>query len=281
MRHVNFTSAPLSEDDKAELATWLEIAPDLPLLSAEQEAKATTDELVSHNLRLAVKLACKYAGRGVPVSDLCQEASLGLMRAARTFDAGRGRFSTYAIKAVVEHIARAVHTHGNTIRRPVHIMEQRRGTSSLATLQRARMAGHVQSLDEQVTLRNGDRTSAATLLDLIIDEGANTEADALKSVEGADLRQLIVEMFDQLNANERMVIHLRCVEEKTLEEIAALMGRTRQRVHQIDRVARQKLAYYYITGRAPAGIKFCACPNCYAGRFDRCSKTAKPIRKAA
>ena len=54
--------------------------------------------LVGAYMRLAISMAAKYRRYGAPMSDLTQEASVGLMKAAAKFDPDRGvRFSTYAV----------------------------------------------------------------------------------------------------------------------------------------------------------------------------------------
>ncbi|MEM9371887.1 MAG: sigma factor, partial [Pseudomonadota bacterium] len=61
------------------------------------------DEVALHRLttaylRLAISMAAKYRRYGTPMSDLIQEAGVGLMKAASKFDPDRGvRFSTYAV----------------------------------------------------------------------------------------------------------------------------------------------------------------------------------------
>merc|ERR1711998_454442 len=54
--------------------------------------------LVNAYLRLAVSMAYKYRRYGADMTDLIQEAGIGLMKAAEKFDPERGvRFSTYAV----------------------------------------------------------------------------------------------------------------------------------------------------------------------------------------
>ena len=108
-----------------------------PLLSQEEELAlarrcAAGDEeairqMVSSNLRLVVSVARKYAGRGVPLLDLIQEGSIGLLAAARKFDYTlENRFSTYATKWINRGILRCLLEHGQLIRVPNGTAEQMR-----------------------------------------------------------------------------------------------------------------------------------------------------------
>jgi RNA polymerase primary sigma factor len=55
-------------------------------------------EMIECNLRLVFSVARRYRGRGVPLEDLVQEGTLGLVRAVEKFDHRRGlKFSTYAV----------------------------------------------------------------------------------------------------------------------------------------------------------------------------------------
>ena len=105
-----------------------------PLLTAEEERDlarkcAQGDEdaicrMVNSNLRLVVSVAREYAGRGVPLLDLIQEGSIGLLVAAKKFDYTLDyRFSTYATKWIRQGVTRSLYNHGALIRVPVHTAE--------------------------------------------------------------------------------------------------------------------------------------------------------------
>ena len=106
-----------------------------PRLSQEAEKElarrcAAGDEeairlMVNSNLRLVVSMAKEYAGRGVPLLDLIQEGSIGLLAAAKKFDHTLDyRFSTYATKWIRQGVTRSLYNHGALIRVPVHTAER-------------------------------------------------------------------------------------------------------------------------------------------------------------
>ena len=130
-----------SEDD---LQQYLQQIRTIPRLTQEEEralAKLCAEgdneairKMVSANLRLVVSVAREYAGRGVPLLDLIQEGSIGLLIAAKKFDYTLDyRFSTYATKWIRQGVSRCILNHAGLIRVPVHTAERIRKVLSVRT----------------------------------------------------------------------------------------------------------------------------------------------------
>mmetsp|Transcript_6822 Transcript_6822/g.17415 ORF Transcript_6822/g.17415 Transcript_6822/m.17415 type:complete len:502 (-) Transcript_6822:26-1531(-) len=87
-----------------------------------RDGRAARQALVAANMRLVVAVAKRYAGLGMGLSDLVQEGSLGLMRAATKYDPARGcKFSTYACWWIQQAVLRAVAFQSRLIRLPMHV----------------------------------------------------------------------------------------------------------------------------------------------------------------
>jgi RNA polymerase primary sigma factor len=105
MRSPVSESSLITSDD--QVGTLLRRAMRRPLLSPAEEIRlaiqieqgdhAAKQRMIESNLRLVVSLARTYRDRGVPMADLVQEGTIGLIRAAERFDHRRAvKFSTYA-----------------------------------------------------------------------------------------------------------------------------------------------------------------------------------------
>src|SRR5579871_3006357 len=104
---------PTREELEESAGAWLRRAGGVALLTHEQEIllarrmanprskqdyETARDTLIQSNLRLVASVARRYQGRGLPIEDLMQEGSVGLICAVERFDYKKGyRFSTYAI----------------------------------------------------------------------------------------------------------------------------------------------------------------------------------------
>ena len=78
-----------------------------------EAADAAMETLVSENSGLVRKIAHRFTGRGTEEEDLVQIGMIGMVKAIRSFDLGRGTaFSTYAVPLIVGEIRRHIRDDG-------------------------------------------------------------------------------------------------------------------------------------------------------------------------
>jgi RNA polymerase primary sigma factor len=118
--------------DRNELQPYFRAIKDETLLTASEECalaeaiangdKNAFERLIQANLRLVVKIAQDFAGRGLLLDDLIGEGNIGLIRAAELYQPCFGtRFSTYASFWIKQSIGQAVSNTTSVIRIPSHI----------------------------------------------------------------------------------------------------------------------------------------------------------------
>lgn len=231
---------------------------------AERVCEALRAEIVEANLRLVVSVVKGFTPYGLPLADLIQEGTLGLMHAAEKFEWRRGnKFSTYAIAWIRQVAQRALANQARTIRLPLHASDALRrvnrvqreaidtGGHELTTEEVARALAipvrSVRAVQHAPTAPipldaplSGE--SSFSLADTIVDRSARPDELLLR----ADLRTKIEEALATLRHREQAVIRMRFGlnddgHEHTLDEIARTFGVTRERIRQIEAKALDKL----------------------------------------
>ncbi len=264
---------PISAGDE-DMRQFLREIRQFPRLTLEEErelargcARGNEDairQMVNSNLRLVVSIAREYAGRGVPLLDLIQEGSIGLLVAARKFDYTlEFRFSTYATKWIRQGITRCLMNHAQLIRVPQHTAERMRRVE----LARAAL---VQELGEEPTdaqiaercgIPEGKMTQLRQLmpeicsLDIAVGEGEDSTLQHLledaqapqpqEELVRRELEQMLNRLLGTLTERQSRILRLHFgMEDGTchsLEEIAKQECVSKERVRQIEKQAMEKL----------------------------------------
>jgi len=249
---------------------------DGPLLTREEERdlarrKDAGDEdakrkLIESNLRLVMSITRHYTRAGVPLLDLIQEGNLGLIRAVEKFDYRMGyKLSTYATWWIRQSITRALADQGRTIRLPVHVAEQVRRMMR-ARRQLAQKLNRDPSTKELAGESGFPEKRIEELLDLVEDpvsletpvgDGESLYGDLIEDTKSERpdeetainlRRKELASALQSLNPRMRQVVELRFglsgFEPKTLEEVGAGLGVTRERVRQLEARALRELRLF-------------------------------------
>tara|TARA_Y100001938_G_C8027488_1_gene398819 strand:- start:152 stop:967 length:816 start_codon:yes stop_codon:yes gene_type:complete len=260
----------------SSLDRYYKEAGEYPLLSKEQENQLSkkarsgdedaVKELVQSNLRLVVKIAQDFQGRGLDLQDLISEGNIGLCTAARKFDPEKGaKFSYYSSFWIRQNILRAIANTGRLIRVPVCTLDKyfkinsfissykkehsREPSKALVAkkfnLTKKRLMQILESTDHTIPLDAKIGDDGETKLHEVITEEENLRPDV--SLDEREKRQTILSALQTLNQREREIIVSRFDLDgrgkKSLETLGQEYNVTRERVRQIQNKALASLKF--------------------------------------
>ena len=272
-RHVN---------DEPGFQSYVEAVERFPVLSREDELalaerwrvqndRSAADALVQSHLRSVVKVAKKYRGYGIYLSDLVAEGNLGLLEAVTRFEPERGlRFFTYARHWVRAYILAHVLKHWSIVDLGTTALQSKmffRLQSEHARLQvelgegddsiEGRLASkfstsgeHVRSALQRLGRRDASLDAPVldgnmTFLDTLHNVQVSQEAQVAAAEVSLAVRAAIAEVWPSLDCRERIIVGERLLPEdgdaKTLASLGRQLGITRERVRQLEAGVKGKL----------------------------------------
>ena len=231
------------------------------LIRLHEEGDASArEELVERFLPLARQLARRYQRHNEPLDDLMQVASMGLVKAIDRFDPSRGTaFSTYAVPTILGELKRYFRDSGWAVHVP-RGMQERVMKLDQASQELHRKLGHSPSASEladelrltsEEVLEAMEASSAYDAISLEEQRGSErdsqepTYADSLgmeeERYELVEYGATIAPTMKALSERERLILHLRFVEDLTQSEIADRIGVSQMHVSRLIRRALARL----------------------------------------
>eukprot|EP01025_Chloroclados_australasicus_P026485 TRINITY_DN26346_c0_g1_i1.p1 TRINITY_DN26346_c0_g1~~TRINITY_DN26346_c0_g1_i1.p1 ORF type:complete len:606 (-),score=43.28 TRINITY_DN26346_c0_g1_i1:331-1908(-) len=232
-------------------------------LSTCRDAK---QRFVEANMRLVMSVARKYVSSDFTLHELVQDGIQGLIRAVEKFDSNKGfRFSTYAHWWIRQFINRGMWEHGRVVRLPTYYYEQ------LSKINKVTSKFEVENdrtpTEEELSKLSGFAVERIRKIRDAMQNPASLQAQVAGKQDGASMEEVIEDegeyqdpehrIFQQmmhkdieaalnnLNPKERMILKLRYGIDggrpHTLEEIGNLLNLTRERVRQIESIAKINL----------------------------------------
>ncbi|HEX2053204.1 MAG TPA: SigB/SigF/SigG family RNA polymerase sigma factor [Actinomycetota bacterium] len=232
-------------DEEAITATTAERADEL---FARLPDPAARDELVLLFRPLARYLARRFAGRGEPVEDLEQVASIALIKAVDRFDPAREvKFSTYATVTIVGELKRHFRDKGWALNVPRRVKEislhVERAVSELN-----QMLGHSPTVKEIAEYTGSTEEEvvegieamhaySTTPLDAPTDEDKASPLNRIgaqdDSLEVLESWVSVKSVLKTLPDRDRKILHLRFFKGMTQTQIAAELGISQMHVSRL------------------------------------------------
>lgn len=240
--------------------------------SIQIKGKRSMNIMISTNLRLVVSVAKRYQNRGLDLSDLIQEGTLGLMRGIELFDPTRGyALSTYSFWWIRQAITRALHTYSRLIRIPINVQE------NLSRIQKFRAqfylangryptateaGAHLGLPPERVLqlLDVNQVTDCASLDVPAIDRGSNivdlipnddntVANDPEQALQHELTNTFVQEALNQLPEPERYIVESSLLNNRSMRDLAAELDMTRSRIATLRQNGLRRLKVHMIRSR--------------------------------
>lgn len=262
------------------IESYIQRAQQIPMLSAEDEHRFALKfyeeqdldaarQLIMAHLRFVVKTARGYLGYGLPMSDLIQEGTIGLMKAVKRFDPHMGvRLVTFAVHWIKAEIHEYVLRNWRIVKVATTKAQRklffnlRKASQTLGWLSKEEIASVAEELNvkpeevQQMEARlqahdmafdglNSDDDDAAQLAPAqYLTDGSNDPALTLEQIDSSTQENTaLYEALGELDDRSRDILQQRWLSEDkaTLHQLAAQYGISAERVRQLENNAMKKL----------------------------------------
>jgi len=225
--------------------------------------------LVTSNLRNVVRIAMDYVGYGLPIEDVVQEGTIGLMVAVKKFDPDKGnRLMTYAVWWIKAMIHDYILKFYSQVKLGTTKLQKRLfyGLNRLSAEEEvvdgnisdrtqaisARLDADPQQVEEIITrLTYRDQSldtplaedSEASFMDLLADSRSNPEDHVMEQERTSLVTDQVHQAIATLSDREQDIVRQRLMAERpqTLEDLGRQYNISKERIRQIENSVKTKL----------------------------------------
>jgi RNA polymerase sigma-32 factor len=214
--------------------------------------------LIEACLPFVVSIALEYRRWGLPIEDVVQEGNIGLLKAAERFDPDRGcRLATYAaywIRAEIrEFVARGYRIvrlgSSKSERRALRIYRKTHEKNPEALAEMSGLTAERATellpllMARDVSLERAPADDGKAPLDKLADGARSPEDEACLADQKKQLKAALLKVVAELGPRERRIVRQRWLtdEPKTLEQLGAAFGVSKERVRQLEERAKKRM----------------------------------------
>ncbi len=215
-------------------------------------------KLIEACLPFVMTIALEYRRWGLPLEDIVQEGNIGLLKAAERFDPNRGcRLATYAaywIRAEIrEYVARGYRIvrlgSSKSERRALRIYRKTHEKNPEALAEMSGLTAERATellpllMARDVSLERAPSDDGKAPVDRLADDARSPEEEACLADERARLQAALRKVVAELSPRERRIVRQRWLtdEPKTLEQLGAAFGVSKERVRQLEERAKKRM----------------------------------------
>ena len=247
----------LTEEENVELGK---------MLKEEDKREYARKKLIEGNLRLVVKMAHNWKGKGLGIDDLIAEGNKALIDCVEKFDVEQGKkFSTYALWWINAYMSRGVNA-AHTIRIPLASDLKKRNVNRFIADFKSKN-GFEPSIEEikegmgfsDIEMRNVKNLENSCVSMNARFDDSDEQSDEIGDVIASQMESesvldeivkkeevsLLRRAIEKLDERERIVMLMRYgmdeYDVSTLDAVAEKIGKTKERVRQIQATAESKL----------------------------------------
>jgi len=281
-KHMTTKNLPVPLPTTAgSLDAYIQAAYSVPILTLDEEKELARNyhnhedldaarRMVMAHLRFVIHVARSYSGYGLPIADLIQEGSIGLMKAVKRFDPEHGvrlvSFAVHWIRAEMHEFIlknwRIVKLATTKAQRKLFFnlrkSRKRLGWMNLTEVnavandlgvtpaQVVEMEKRMSGVDigfDNTTSDDDDKPRAVSPVAYLENSGSDPEETLVDSDWASHGERLIAEGLEQLDERSQDIIRLRWLTEKkqTLHQLADKYSVSAERIRQLEVNALKKL----------------------------------------